>query len=110
MRIFLASLLFTLVAACGGKSTPAPAEPEPDPAASCQLTGENNTPGTGEECECAGYTVVGDIGDGQVKCPGGTTEVSRINYGIEGGVCCTNPEGGDAAQTGGGSEGGGVAH
>ena len=32
--------------------------------------------------------VVGDIGDGQVKCPEGIEEISRIQYGIEGGVCC----------------------
>ena len=35
-----------------------------------------------------GHQVVGDIGNGQVACPDGTTEVARIQYGIEGGVCC----------------------
>ena len=45
-------------------------------------------PATAEQCECKGFTVVGDIGDGQVACPEGLTEVSRIQYGIEGGVCC----------------------
>jgi hypothetical protein len=81
VKNLLIALLF--VAACGSKSTsppPAPApEPQGEPAAA---------PTTGEECEAAGYTVVGDIGDGQVKCPDGMLEVSRIAYGIEGGVCC----------------------
>lgn len=104
MRTVLASiaslsLAFTL-AACGGKDK-APAPTTPDPTASCQLTGEGNTPADAPQCECAGYLVVGDIGDGQVRCPDGTTEISRINYGIEGGVCCTQPEGGDTAQTDG---------
>lgn len=64
---------FLLVAACGDESTPAPA------------------PTTIEECEAAGYRVVGDIGDGQVECPDGQEEVSRLEYGIEGGVCCKPP-------------------
>jgi hypothetical protein len=89
----IASILFVLgLCACGNKSTP-PTEPAPtneeaptgEPAAA-------GTPTTAEECEAAGYQVVGDIGDGQVKCPDGTTEVSRIQYGIEGGVCCQAAE------------------
>jgi hypothetical protein len=78
------SLLVLGLSACGGKSKP-PTEPAPttgDPASGAP------TPTTAEECEAAGYTVVGDIGDGQVKCPDGTTEISHIKYGIEGGVCC----------------------
>ena len=85
-------LVLSLVTACGGKSTPAPAS---KPA--CELDGPGGTPATGEQCECAGYQVVGDIGDGQVKCPEGTTEVSRINYGIEGGVCCDGAASASAA-------------
>jgi hypothetical protein len=84
------TFVHVLAAACGGKSKPAPANP--DPAPSCQATGDNGTPATAEECECAGHLVVGDIGDGQVKCPDGVIEVSRINYGIEGGVCCAKGE------------------
>lgn len=81
-------LLVVLAAACGGKSKP----PAPEPAQTCEATGENGTPATAEECECAGLMVVGDIGDGQVKCPDGVVEVSRIRYGIEGGVCCAKGE------------------
>ena len=88
MRNLTIALVMILAAACGGKSKPAPAEPS----ATCAATGENGTPATAEECECAGLMVVGDIGDGQVKCPDGVVEVSRIQYGIEGGVCCAKGE------------------
>ena len=84
------------VAACGGKSKPA-APPTPDPAAACNLDGPDGTPSTAEQCECAGHLVVGDIGDGKVACPDGATEISRINYGIEGGVCCDKGEAASAA-------------
>jgi hypothetical protein len=78
MKKTIIALLFA--AACGGKGkTPPTNHVPPEPPAA---------PTTAEECEAAGYTVVGDIGDGQVKCPAGTEEVSRIQYGIEGGVCC----------------------
>ena len=86
MRKLCIAISFVLAAACGSKSKPASTEPTE---AACAATGENGTPATAEECECAGMMVVGDIGDGQVKCPEGTNEVSRIQYGIEGGVCCT---------------------
>ena len=87
-------LVSLLAAACGGTSKPASPEPSP----SCQATGEHGTPATAEECECAGHLVVGDIGDGQVKCPDGVVEVSRIQYGIEGGVCCAKGEPPPAAE------------
>jgi hypothetical protein len=73
-------LIALFAAACGNKQTPAPT---PTPAG----CGEG-APATAEQCECHGWQVVGDIGDGQVECPDGTSEVSRIQYGIEGGVCC----------------------
>lgn len=82
-------IIAMFVAACGGKSNPAPA-PTPDPdsiGAGTEGCGED-APATAEQCECHGWQVVGDIGDGQVACPEGTTEISRIQYGIEGGVCC----------------------
>jgi hypothetical protein len=87
-KLVIASLfasLFVLGAACSKKGPP-PTEPTPGTSAA---TGEPAAPTTAEECESAGYQVVGDIGDGQVKCPEGTTEISRIQYGIEGGVCCS---------------------
>ena len=81
-----AFVVVATVAACGGKSKPA--APTPDPAAACHLDGPGGTPSTAEQCACAGHLVVGDIGDGKVACPDGATEISRIRYGIEGGVCC----------------------
>lgn len=105
--ILLSALLAAALAACGNKSKPAPTQTDgtgagtgtgaADPSAACNLEGENNTPATAEQCECMGMTVVGDIGDGQVKCPDGLTEVSRIRYGIEGGVCCAKGEPGPEA-------------
>lgn len=95
MRNLIASaFLVVALAACGSKSSPPPASPDPqpdvtDPSAACNLEGENGTPATAEQCECLGFEVVGDIGDGQVKCPDGKSEVSKIRYGIEGGVCCS---------------------
>jgi hypothetical protein len=72
----LSIILLLFVAACGCKSAPKPTDPGPA------------TPTTAAECEAAGYQVVGDIGDGKVQCPGGAEEVSRITYGVEGGLCC----------------------
>jgi hypothetical protein len=69
-----------LVAACGGKSTPAPApQPTTKPPAGTI---------TGEECETQGGQIRGDIGDGQVKCGDGERELGRVMQGIEGAVCC----------------------
>lgn len=91
------------LAGCGGKSSTPPAEPEPGTAAATGTTdcgvADGTTPTNAEQCECMGHTVVGDIGDGQVKCPDGTTEVSRIQYGIEGGVCCSQGDAGPAQTT-----------
>lgn len=91
MKHLLLSILLSSVLACGNKSTPPPSEPEPAEPATAEpgtTPAPTSTPTTGEECEAAGFTVVGDIGDGQVRCPDGMEEVSRIQYGIEGGVCC----------------------
>jgi hypothetical protein len=48
---------------------------------------------TGEECREAGHTLVLDTGDGRTfrddyRCPGGIAPVSRVRFGLEGGVCC----------------------
>jgi hypothetical protein len=88
-----AFLIACFAAACGGKQAPTPA-PEPAEGPAGQSTGapacgDDGKPTNAEQCECHGWTVVGDIGNGQVACPDGTTEVSRITYGIEGGVCCS---------------------
>jgi hypothetical protein len=77
-RLVLAVVVVTTVA-CGHNSSRQPTEPDSSVAP---------TPANAEQCEAAGYTVVGDIGDGRVRCPDGMDEVSRIQYGIEGGVCC----------------------
>lgn len=86
-NLLLAALVVSAVA-CGSKSTPPPAEPENTDTSVAPTPTPTATPTTGEECEAAGYTVVGDIGDGKVRCPDGMEEVSRIQHGIEGGVCC----------------------
>lgn len=90
MRIFAALLLSAslVLAACGGKAKPAPTPAPNETADTCGVQSSNGVPTNAEQCECLGHQVVGDIGDGQVACPDGTTEVARIQYGIEGGVCC----------------------
>ena len=92
MKRIIFAFAITL-AACGGKSKPAEPEPTPTEQAGddCGIDPAVGTPATAEQCECKGLTVVGDIGDGQVACPEGSTEVSKISYGIEGGVCCQPP-------------------
>jgi hypothetical protein len=86
--LFVASLL--LAAACGGKKPVA--EKLPSPHVECQLDGPNGTPATAQQCTCAGMMPVGDIGNGSVACPEGAIEVSKISFGIEGGVCCAKGE------------------
>ena len=86
-KLMLGSIVALALAACGGKPKAAPA---PTPA--CQLDGPNGTPATADQCTCAGMLVVGDRGDGQVACPDGAVEVSRIQLGIEGGLCCAKGE------------------
>lgn len=107
MKNLSISFVFAITCAligCGSKSAP-PVEPDPGTAAATGAGGgddcnvpEGGTPANAEQCECKGMTVVGDIGDGQVKCPDGLIEVSRIQYGIEGGVCCAKGEPGPAAE------------
>jgi len=77
----------TLALGCGhsgGSSAPTVATGPQSSSASC---GEDaaNTPA---HCECLGGYVKGDIGDGQVACPQGETELERVQQGIEGAVCC----------------------
>lgn len=101
--MLISSLLILGLVACGGKAKPAPPEPtatEPTPtdrAAACNLEGPDQTPATMEQCQCMGMEAVGDIGNGQVACPEGHVEVSKIRFGIEGGVCCANREPGPEA-------------
>ena len=90
-QLLRASLLalVVLAAACGGKAkSSTPAEPDPDQHGLGSEGCGEDAPSTPEQCECHGYQVVGDIGDGQVACPDGTREVARLEYGIEGGLCC----------------------
>jgi hypothetical protein len=97
MKTFLLAALVALLPACGKKSSAPPVEPDNTAGTGDEPVGdppaEEPAPTTAEECEAAGYQVVGDIGDGNVQCPAGTEEVSRIQYGIEGGVCCKTAEG-----------------
>ena len=90
MRIILTLAFSLAVAACGGASKPAPT-PTPTPTNAgdtCGVQSSNGVPTNAEQCECLGFTVHGDIGDGNVACAEGEAEVARISYGIEGGVCC----------------------
>lgn len=47
-----------------------------------------DAPATPAHCQCLGGYVRGDIGDGQVTCPPGETQLERVQQGIEGAVCC----------------------
>lgn len=47
-----------------------------------------SAPATPAHCQCLGGYVRGDIGDGQVACPPGETQLERVQQGIEGAVCC----------------------
>jgi hypothetical protein len=92
MRTFLSialSLSFAL-AACGGADKADPQTPTPDPS-----TGEPTGEPTDEPqmmdpaaCEAAGGSVVGDIGDGSVACPEGTTNIGNVSGGVEQQLCC----------------------
>ena len=90
MRILTSLLLGTslTLTACGGKAKPAPTPAPATGGDTCGVDASGGTPANAEQCECLGYQVVGDIGNGQVACPDGATEIARIQYGIEGGVCC----------------------
>lgn len=97
--VFLCALL--ALAACGGSTTEAE-EPPPDEAVGEPDEGlppdeeiAERPSMTAEECEAAGGSVVGDIGDGAIHrpdyvCPSGQPPVGSIPLGVEGSVCC-NP-------------------
>lgn len=91
MRIILSITAALALAACGGKSKPAPT-PTPTETDTCGVQSSNGVPTNAAQCECLGFQVHGDIGDGNVACPEGSTEVAHIQYGIEGGVCCQAAE------------------
>jgi hypothetical protein len=73
-------LAFALLAACGGKKQPAPAEPAPSQTEPAAMSPE--------ECTAKGGQVKGDIGDGKVACDAGQRELGRVQQGIEGAICC----------------------
>jgi hypothetical protein len=78
-------LLAMFVLGCG----PRPAHaPEPSSGGDASEACGQGAPSTPAHCECLGGYVRGDIGDGQVACPQGETELERVNQGIEGAVCC----------------------
>jgi hypothetical protein len=91
MRISLVLALALFLAACGSS--------KPDTEEPTNTTEEPTTtedPGTTEEpavvapeeCEAAGGQVAWDIGDGNVQCPAGTFESSKVSGGVEPGLCC----------------------
>jgi hypothetical protein len=69
------------------KQTPAPPPSESTGQEAVETCG-SDAPATPAHCECLGGYVKGDIGDGQVACPQGETELERVQQGIEGAVCC----------------------
>lgn len=96
--MFLCALL--ALSACGGSTTeaeePPPDEPvEPRDELPVDTETAERPSMTAEECEAAGGSVVGDIGDGAIHrpeyvCPSGQPPVGSIPLGVEGSVCC-NP-------------------
>jgi hypothetical protein len=94
---WIALFFASVCAACGG-AEPAPKAPtEADPAPSS--TPEPASGVTAEECEAAGGTVVGDIGDGAIHrpdyvCASGAKPTGPIRakegapIAVEGSVCC----------------------
>lgn len=85
MKTRVAALLTTMLLGCASRaaqtSAPTVGEQQGQP---CR----EGAPATPAHCECLGGYVRGDIGDGQVACPQGETELERVNQGIEGAVCC----------------------
>jgi hypothetical protein len=85
----LGGLLVLLTSCSSAKSTTeqpteAPSTGQENPATAC----DQSPPQSPEHCECLGGYVKGDIGDGQVACTDGETELERVQQGIEGAVCC----------------------
>src|SRR5687767_15407436 len=87
-----ASLLIAMImiAACSSKTAPAapPTASATEGAEHVASDCSEGAPATPAHCECLGGYVKGDIGDGQVACPQGETELERVQQGIEGAVCC----------------------
>lgn len=76
-----------------GCSKPAPRDAPTSPSAGAETPPDahacsEGAASTPAHCECLGGYVKGDIGDGQVACPQGETELERVQQGIEGAVCC----------------------
>jgi hypothetical protein len=103
----LAVLVSSGMVACGGSQAQPEVPPEaaPGPLSTVEPTVVPNGSAasraeiTAEECEAAGGTVVGDIGDGAIhrpeyRCPDGSPPSGNIRapeggpVAIEGGVCC----------------------
>lgn len=84
-RNLVALFSLLLLGACGGASKPSTSTARAGTASEACGSSAAATPA---HCECLGGYVRGDIGDGQVACPQGETELERVNSGIEGAVCC----------------------
>jgi hypothetical protein len=99
MRFFLTLAISLSLAACGS-SKPTSSAPPPTDTTNESLgdtdSGDQGGSGlmTAAECEAAGGTVVGDIGDGSVHCDDGWTESGNVSGGVEQQLCCT-PAGND---------------
>lgn len=70
----------------GSAAGPAPLAPElVDASAACGLDGP---PTDAAQCECVGGSPRALVGDGELACDPGDSELGRITYGAAGGVCC----------------------
>ena len=89
LSLSLSLSLSLLAAACGGADKPTPTTPDPDPTAEAPAD-DPAAPElmAHEQCEAAGGSVVGDIGDGSVQCPEGTVEIGNVSGGVEAQLCC----------------------
>lgn len=82
------TLLALLLGPLGCAHPPAPEAHSPSGPQAASAACGSQAAATPAHCECLGGYVKGDIGDGQVACPQGETELERVRQGIEGAVCC----------------------
>ena len=87
-RIFNIVLFALLTAACARPTEAPTAEPGHTTGDEASAACGSDAPASPAHCACLGGYVRGDIGDGQVACPQGETELERVRQGIEGAVCC----------------------
>lgn len=89
LKIALRSVVVVAsLSGCGKQPPPESTSPSASEGQESVAHCGSDAPATAEHCACLGGYVRGDIGDGQVACPQGETQLERVNQGIEGAVCC----------------------